>query len=157
MDFVKLTHDPIDLTDMVQSVNSPKCGAISTFIGTTRDNFEGKKVVCLEYEAYESMAIEEMKRICVQVRDKWQLGHIAVTHRLGTVPIGEASVIVAISSEHRKASLEAVQATIDALKAVVPIWKKEVYEDGNSQSQSVSPEAEWKANKECFWGKKEQT
>jgi len=108
----------------------------------------------LEYEAYESMAIEEMKKICIQVRGKWQLGHIAVTHRLGTVPIGEASVVIAISSEHRKASLEAVQHTIDALKALVPIWKKEVYESASEVSSSG--DAEWKANKECFWDKKKE-
>uniref|UniRef100_A0A8C0ZG16 Molybdopterin synthase catalytic subunit n=1 Tax=Cyanistes caeruleus TaxID=156563 RepID=A0A8C0ZG16_CYACU len=94
-------------------------------LGTTRNNFEGKKVIRLEYEAYTSMAETEIKKICRDVRQKWpSVKHIAVHHRLGVVPITEASVIIAASSPHRAESLEAVMYCINTLKASVPIWKK---------------------------------
>ncbi|KAM6328137.1 molybdopterin synthase catalytic subunit isoform 2-T2 [Alca torda] len=94
-------------------------------LGTTRNNFEGKKVIHLEYEAYTSMAESEIKKICRDVRQKWpSIKHIAVHHRLGVVPITEASVIIAVSSPHRAESLEAVTYCINTLKASVPIWKK---------------------------------
>ncbi|KAM9261901.1 molybdopterin synthase catalytic subunit isoform 3-T3 [Morus bassanus] len=115
--------------------------------GTTRNNFEGKKVIHLEYEAYTSMAETEIKKICRDVRQKWpSVKHIAVQHRLGVVPITEASVIIAVSSPHRAESLEAVMYCINTLKASVPIWKKEIYED----------EYSWKENKECFWANSEK-
>ncbi|XP_010214065.1 PREDICTED: molybdopterin synthase catalytic subunit-like, partial [Tinamus guttatus] len=106
-------------------------------LGTTRNNFEGKKVIRLEYEAYTSMAETEIKKICRDVRQKWpSVQHIAVHHRLGN-NFG-ASVIIAVSSPHRAESLEAVRYCINTLKASVPIWKKEIYED----------EYSWKENKE---------
>ncbi|CAG7836423.1 unnamed protein product [Allacma fusca] len=143
MDLVKLVTDKINVEETVDSVGCESCGATSVFVGTTRDNFENKKVVRLEYEAYEPMAINEMNKICKAVRDKWQVRHIAFVHRLGLVPVKEASIVVAISSPHRKESLEAVQFTIDALKTSVPIWKKEVYDNEN--------ESKWKSNPECAW------
>jgi len=143
MDLVKLTHDKISVEELVDTVAAESCGAVSVFVGTTRDNFENKKVVQLEYEAYEPMALEEMRKICLTVRNKWSVEHIAFVHRLGIVPVKEASIVVAISSPHRKESLEAVQFAIDELKASVPIWKKEVYDEQYS--------AQWKANPECSW------
>jgi len=151
MDFVKLVHDKIDAEEIHRLVTSPKCGAISTFIGITRDNFEDKKVVTLEYEAYGPMAINEMKKICNVIREKWPVEHIAIYHRLGLVPVSEASVFVAISSEHRQESLDAVSFAINALKATVPIWKKEVYAPESSTRKDQLPESAWKANSECFW------
>ncbi|XP_033124657.1 molybdopterin synthase catalytic subunit-like isoform X3 [Anneissia japonica] len=139
---IKIIPDVLKFEDAYNIVGSPSCGAISLFAGTTRDHFEGKKVARLEYEAYVPMAEKEIENICTDIRSKWQVEHIAVFHRLGLVKIGEASVIIAISSNHRKESLEAVQYCIDKLKEMVPIWKKEVYEDGNS---------DWKANIECDW------
>ncbi|ODN01401.1 Molybdopterin synthase catalytic subunit [Orchesella cincta] len=138
-----------DSEEILNLVTSPKCGAISTFIGITRDNFEDKKVLKLEYEAYEPMAILEMKKICCTIREKWPVEHIAIYHRLGVVPVSEASVYVAISSEHRQESLDAVSFTINALKATVPIWKKEIYE--SKGGDETVPDAVWKANSECFW------
>ncbi|ELU01559.1 hypothetical protein CAPTEDRAFT_175568 [Capitella teleta] len=143
MEHVQLTFDPLDVNEVTRHVTSASCGAISLFIGTTRDNFEGQQVVRLEYEAYDSMAEKEMQKICHEMRDKWpQLQNIAIVHRLGLVPVTEASIIVAASSPHRKDSLEAIHWAIDALKASVPIWKKEIYEEGSSA---------WKENKECKW------
>uniref|UniRef100_A0A673Y9S4 Molybdenum cofactor synthesis 2 n=1 Tax=Salmo trutta TaxID=8032 RepID=A0A673Y9S4_SALTR len=111
--------------------------------GTTRNSFEGMKVVQLEYEAYIPMAESELRKIYTDIRARWPtVRHICVHHRLGVVPVTEASVIIGISSPHRRDSLEAVQYCIDTLKGTVPIWKKEVYE---------ADESRWKENKECQW------
>ncbi|XP_018592234.1 molybdopterin synthase catalytic subunit [Scleropages formosus] len=142
-DLIELTHDKLSADAVSDSVSCPSCGAVSMFIGTTRDNFEGKKVVQLEYEAYISMAESELKKIFSKIREKWPtVRHICVHHRLGIVPVTEASVIIGISSPHRTESLEAVQYCINALKATVPIWKREIYENEGSS---------WKENKECLW------
>jgi len=153
MDYIKLVSNKINSEEILSLVTSPNCGAISTFIGTTRDNFEDKKVMLLEYEAYEPMAITEIKKICSGIRDKWPVEHIAIYHRLGIVPVSEASVYVAISSVHRQESLDAVSYAINALKASVPIWKKEVYET----EDGTVPDSSWKANAECFWSQNNKT
>ncbi|XP_041969507.1 molybdopterin synthase catalytic subunit [Aricia agestis] len=141
MDHLKLTVDKLSVESISDLVVDDSCGAVSIFVGTTRDNFEGKKVVHLEYEAYESMALKAMKVICEDARRKWPAVHgIAIYHRLGNVPCREASVVIAVSSPHRRDSLDAVAFCIDQLKANVPIWKKEVY-DGE--------EPAWKENFEC--------
>ncbi|XP_042507582.1 molybdopterin synthase catalytic subunit [Macadamia integrifolia] len=121
---------PIDLAKYINFVHSPKSGAIATFSGTTRDTFEGKAVVELRYEAYVPMAIRCIKSICLSARSSWSLDSIAVAHRLGPVPVGETSVFVAISAVHRADALDACKYLIDEIKALVPIWKKEVYSNG---------------------------
>ncbi|KAM4634293.1 molybdopterin synthase catalytic subunit [Polymixia lowei] len=148
-DVIKLTTDQLSVEEVVDAVNSPCCGAVSMFIGMTRNTFEGRKVIRLEYEAYEVMAQSELSKICRDIRARWPtVRHICIHHRLGVVPVGEASVAIAISSPHRHDALQAVQHTIDSLKATVPIWKKEVYE---------THEACWKQNKECDWSRTEST
>lgn len=143
-DILLVTHSPLDIGYISASVTAPSTGATSLFVGTTRDNFEGKKVVKLEYEAYQPMAIKELKKLCDELRSKWSSIHrIAIHHRLGEVKVTEASVVIAVSSPHRADSLEAVQHCIDRLKATVPIWKKEIYEEETG--------GEWKENKECLW------
>ncbi|XP_045695930.1 molybdopterin synthase catalytic subunit [Phyllostomus hastatus] len=141
-DIVKFTTEKLSVDEASQLVTSPCCGAVSLFVGTTRNNFEGRKVISLEYEAYIPMAENEVRRICRDLRQRWPVRHVAVLHRLGLVPVSEASVVIAVSSAHRAASLEAVSYAINALKAKVPIWKKEMYEESSSS---------WKRNKECFW------
>ncbi|KAG7200183.1 hypothetical protein KM043_000617 [Ampulex compressa] len=141
-DIVKLQEEELNIGEIIDNITSPDCGAISNFIGITRDNFENKKVLKLEYEAYEPMALKEMNNICQKIRSQWRVRHIAIYHRLGEVPVSKASVVIAISAPHRRESLEAVDYAITALKASVPIWKKEVYE---------REEAQWKENKECTW------
>ncbi|XP_045112335.1 molybdopterin synthase catalytic subunit-like [Portunus trituberculatus] len=148
MDYIKLTEEVLSVEEATSLVTHPSCGAISLFIGTTRDNFEGKDVVQLAYEAYQDMAEKEMRKLCIIAREKWSLKHIALHHRLGLVPVTESSVIIAVSSEHRRESLEAVTFLIDGLKAKVPIWKKELYSDGTG---------DWKRNKECVWMTDEKT
>lgn len=141
-DIIRFTAEKLSVDEVSQLVISPPCGAVSLFVGTTRNNFEGKKVISLEYEAYLPMAENEIRKICSDIREKWPVRHIAVFHRLGLVPVSEASTVIAVSSPHRAASLEAVSYAIDSLKAKVPIWKKEIYEESGSS---------WKRNKECFW------
>ncbi|XVF19429.1 hypothetical protein REPUB_Repub11eG0110000 [Reevesia pubescens] len=119
----------IDLAKYINYVNAPQGGAIATFSGTTRDTFEGKTVVELSYEAYVPMAIRNLKSLCSSARSSWDLHSIAVAHRLGTVPVGETSVFIAVSATHRADALDACKFLIDEL-ASVPIWKKEVYSNG---------------------------
>ncbi|XP_048583295.1 molybdopterin synthase catalytic subunit isoform X2 [Nematostella vectensis] len=133
-DVTVITPDVLHVEQVMALAQSPSAGAVSLFVG--------KNVVRLEYEAYIPMASSEMRKICKLAREKWNIMKIAIYHRIGIVPIGEASVIIAVSSAHRKESLEAVSFIIDTLKATVPIWKKEIYEQG---------EAQWKENKECSW------
>ena len=141
-DFVKVTSASLDAGDFMTKVSTNAAGASSIFVGTTRDTFEGKRVARLEYEAYVPMAEKQLKRLCEKVRGRWKVERIAIVHRTGVVPLGEASVVIAVSSAHRKEALEAVHFAIDDLKATVPIWKKEVYTDGTNS---------WKENKECPW------
>ncbi|XP_035496937.1 molybdopterin synthase catalytic subunit isoform X1 [Scophthalmus maximus] len=143
-DILKLSHDWLSVQEVVDAVSSPSCGAISTFIGTTReDEVDGSKVIGLEYEAYELMAQSEVTKLCADIRERWPaVTHICVHHRLGWVKVGEASVVMAISSPHRHDSQQAIQHCISQLKANVPIWKKEVYD-----TQDTS----WKENSECPW------
>uniref|UniRef100_A0A7C9D1W3 Molybdopterin synthase catalytic subunit n=1 Tax=Opuntia streptacantha TaxID=393608 RepID=A0A7C9D1W3_OPUST len=121
---------PIDMVKYINFVQDPACGAIATFSGTTRDTFDGKTVVELRYEAYIPMAIRCIKSICSSARETWNLNLIAVAHRLGPVPVGEISIFIAVSSVHRVDALDACKYLIDEIKASVPIWKKEVYANG---------------------------
>jgi molybdopterin synthase catalytic subunit len=100
---VIVTHSPLDVSALTSWVTSPAAGAISVFAGTTRESFEGKRVLSLEYEAYEPMARAEIEKLCVAARVKWPgICGIAIHHRLGSVPVGETSVVIAVSSPHRK-------------------------------------------------------
>ncbi|XP_056260017.1 molybdopterin synthase catalytic subunit [Seriola aureovittata] len=143
-DVFKLSHDWLSVQEVVDAVSSTSCGAISVFIGTTReDEVDGRKVIGLEYEAYELMAQSEFAKLCADIRERWPtVTHICVHHRLGWVKVGEASVAMAISSPHRHDGQQAIQHCIERLKANVPIWKKEVYD---------TQESSWKENSECPW------
>ena len=173
MDFLKLTVEKLDPTEISELVADDGCGAIALFAGTTRDNFEGKqveyvvinennlcliffitfKVISLQYEAYDEMAKKEMANICYEIRQRWpNIKHIAMHHRLGFVPVKEASVVIAISSPHRQSSLEALPFALDELKKTVPVWKKEFYKADVGEASS-----QWKENPECTWSKKHQT
>ena len=128
VDYLNITNDKLNLEDINEKVSSPECGAISIFIGTTRNTMGDKKVARLEYESYDSMAFKEMKKICNYIRETWpSIRNIAIYHRIGYVAIKEASIIIAISSPHRKDSLEAVNYCINQVKTTVPIWKKVKY------------------------------
>ena len=127
---IKLLDQPLQVLGCLDFVSSPSAGGIDIFVGTVRDNTKGRKVVHLEFEAYGPMAISEMQKIAEQAKAKWPVEKIAVHHRIGNLKIGEIAVIIAVSTPHRKASFEACQYAIDTLKQTVPIWKKEICEDG---------------------------
>ena len=126
----RVTDKPIDLQELVDFVSDPEAGAIATFIGTTRNNNEGRKVIALDYEAYREMAEKELARIGAQAAQRWQICKMAIAHRIGPVQITQASVMIAVSSAHRDAAFAASRFAIEEIKRIVPIWKKEVYEGG---------------------------
>jgi molybdopterin synthase catalytic subunit len=127
---IKITEKPIDVQKVIDTATSLGAGAVNVFIGTVRNSAHGKNVLWLEYEAYETMAVAEIKKIIDDASHQWPLLGWAVSHRVGTLKPGEVSVVVAISSPHRKESFEACQYIIDTIKEKAPIWKKEVFEDG---------------------------
>ena len=127
---IQLLHTPLDVQACTNYVASASAGGTAVFIGTVRDQTKGKPVLRLEFEAYEPMAISEMHKIAEQARERWSCEKIAVHHRVGTLAIGEIAVVIAVATPHRKAAFEACQFCIDTLKETVPIWKKEIFEDG---------------------------
>lgn len=126
----RVTDKPIDLSELVRYVTDPEAGAIVPFIGTTRNNNEGRKVIALDYEAYPEMAEKELARIGADAAKKWPICKMAIVHRIGPVQIGEASVVIVVSSAHRDAAFAASRFAIEEIKKTVPIWKKEVFEGG---------------------------
>jgi molybdopterin synthase catalytic subunit len=125
---VRLVRDPIDLAAL-QAV-TPADGALCLFVGVVRDENGGRRVLRLEYEAYEDMALPLMDKIAAEARERWRITDVRIVHRLGRLEVGEASVVVAVASPHRREAFEACRYAIDTLKATVPIWKKEFYGDG---------------------------
>ena len=121
---------PIDIPEILASVKDSSAGAVDLFIGTTRDVSRGKRVKYLEYEAYGPMAQQQMEQMAGEVLQKWKVSRISIVHRVGRVAIGEASVVIAVSSAHRREAFEACRYLIDTLKRDIPIWKKEYFEDG---------------------------
>ena len=104
---IRITNDPLDAALAVSQVESPAAGAVSVFVGVTRNNTAGRKVLFLEYEAYRPMADEQLRRVADEMRERWDLQGVAIHHRLGRLEIGEASLVVAASSAHRQAAFEA--------------------------------------------------
>lgn len=127
---IKLYDTPLDTQACLDFVASPDVGGEVLFIGTVRNQTKGKRVVRLEFEAYEPMAVAEMQKIAEQAMEKWPIKKMAIHHRTGILQIGEIAVIIAVSTPHRKDAFEACQYGIDTLKQTVPIWKKEIFEDG---------------------------
>lgn len=127
---IKITEKAIDVQKVIETASSLGAGAINTFIGTVRNKAQDKNVVWLEYEAYEAMAVAEIRKVIEEASNKWNLLGWAVSHRIGTLKPGEVAVVVAVSTPHRQASFEACQFIIDNVKAKTPIWKKEVFDDG---------------------------
>jgi len=123
-------HGPVNVTSVVVAVVDERAGAIATFLGTVRAHSRGRDVVALEYEAYEEMAEEVMAEIADEVQSRYDLCKVAMAHRLGRVEVGETSVAIGISAPHRQDALAACADAIEALKARVPLWKKELYADG---------------------------
>ncbi|CAN5273297.1 molybdenum cofactor biosynthesis protein MoaE [soil metagenome] len=134
----EITEAPLSIQDLTQKVAEPSAGAIATFTGTARNSFRGKDVEHLEYEAYVPLAEQALAEIGTEIADRWPaVTALAVAHRVGRVGVGEASVIVAVSAPHRREALAACAYGIDRLKAVLPVWKKEVFEDGEEWRENT--------------------
>jgi MoaE-MoaD fusion protein len=129
-DFFQLTTEPIDVGQVARRVVLPECGATVTLDGFAREWTAGRRTKYLVYEAYDGMALSEMKRLGIEAHERFDIAHIGIVHRTGHLEIGETSVVISVSAPHRKAAFEACEWAIRELKRTVPIWKKEVYEDG---------------------------
>ncbi len=127
---IKLTKDPIQVDEVIRSVYDDGAGAVDVFIGSVRNKTGKKKVVKLIFEAYEKMAISEMEKIAQNAREKWPVCKLSIVHRVGALDLGELPVVIAVSTPHRSEAFAACRFVIDTLKETVPIWKKEVFEDG---------------------------
>ena len=126
---IKITFEKLNPESITNLVKNPNNGAVITFLGTTRNYTEDRKVIHLEYEAYIPMAEIKLNEIIKYIQNKWDINDIAIAHRLGKVEIGEISLIVSISSPHRKSAFAACEYAIDTLKLTVPIWKKEFFQE----------------------------
>ena len=128
----KVTTEPLSIDEAYGAVHRDGCGAIALFAGTVRDHHEGKKVVSISYSAFQEMAVKEFERIGREARAKWPIGEIYIAHRTGKLEIGEASVVIAVSSAHRAEAFEACRHAIESLKKMAPIWKEEFYDSGKA-------------------------
>jgi molybdopterin synthase catalytic subunit len=126
----RLTRDPIDIQEIAASVQKPEDGAVVVFDGIVRNHSNGKAVRFLEYDAYESMAIRKLGEVGARAMSEYAIRDIAIVHRLGHIEIGECSVAIVVASAHRGPAFDACRFAIDTIKEIVPIWKKEFYEDG---------------------------
>jgi len=141
MDIFEITREPIDKLGLEQRLLTGAAGAVVTFDGVVRDNTRGRRVVSLQYEAYEPMALKEMRRIGAEIREQWpDVERVGLIHRFGPLKISESSVVIVITSPHRRVAFEACRYAIDRLKQTVPIWKKEIFEDGEEWVEGQAPE-----------------
>ena len=128
---IEITEQQLDSEKITNFVRRNSNGAVVTFLGNTRDNFEGKSVIRLEYEAYVKMAVKKLEEIRQEMIREFGINDIAIAHRIGVVDIGETSLVVAVASPHRTEAFQACHKVVDRVKEIVPIWKKEVYADGS--------------------------
>lgn len=144
MDFFELTTEPLDITSIARRVVPPECGATVTLDGYARRYTKNKETGeirdtdYLEYEAYEPMALKEMEKLIKAVKEQFEISNVAIVHRLGKLEIGETSVVISVASPHRRAAFAACEWLIKELKRTVPIWKKEVYADGEEWVEGES-------------------
>ena len=129
-DIFEITHEPIDITGLRARVLTGESGAVVIFDGVARNNTKGRRTLYLEYEGYDEMAIRMLEQIGREVREQWAINRIGIIHRLGRIEITESSVVIVVASAHRRVAFEACRYAIDRLKKIVPIWKKEYFEDG---------------------------
>ena len=128
----RVTTEPLDVQQVHNLVKSPTDGAVVTFDGIVRNNFGGRAVRYLEYEAYAAMAEKKMAGIAEEMRNKFAVGDIAMVHRIGRLEIGESSILIAVAAPHRQPAFEACAYAMDRVKEEVPVWKKEFFADGES-------------------------
>jgi len=126
----EIAKDPIDIQSVIDKVVQREAGAITTFIGTVRELTKGKKTLYLVYEAYEPMAVKKLAQIGDEIKERWEGAEVAITHRVGKLDITDIAVVIAVSTPHRADAYEANRYAIERIKEIVPIWKKEHWEDG---------------------------
>ncbi len=129
-DFFRLTREPIRSQALAEELKAPEDGALVVFEGIVRNHSHGRRTLHLEYEAYEPMALRKMQEIGREVKEKFAIDRVGMIHRLGRLEIGETSVAILVTAAHRRPAFEACHYAIDRLKQIVPIWKKEFFEDG---------------------------
>ena len=129
-DVIEITREPIDIPGLRARLLAGESGAVVIFDGVARNNTKGRRTRFLEYEGYEAMALKTMTRIAGEVHERWPINRVGIVHRLGRIEITESSVVILITSAHRGVAFEACRYAIDRLKKIVPIWKKEYFEDG---------------------------
>lgn len=129
-DLIEITRSRLQIEPLVERLQLPEDGAVVVFDGIVRNHSQGRKTLYLEYEGYEPMALKKMKELAENTRRSWPVNRIGIVHRLGRLEIGEASVVIVVTSAHRKAAFLACHHVIDTLKKTVPIWKKEYFADG---------------------------
>ena len=127
---VLILSTPIDVSRIISEITTPESGGIDVFIGTVRNHSDGRKVRQLEYSAYTRMAESLMGEIEQEMRQRWPVHGVALVHRVGMLAVGDVAVVTGVSATHRVQAFEACRYAIDRIKAVVPIWKKEYYDDG---------------------------
>lgn len=137
---ISITHNPIDTATVLASVSDPDCGANVLFVGTTRRMTGQRETTRLEYECYESMAVSKMESLVEAASERWPIVKASIAHRVGVVEVGEASIAVAVSCAHRSAAFESASWLLERLKQEVPVWKREVWADG--QEEWIHPEGE---------------
>ncbi|WP_026996106.1 molybdenum cofactor biosynthesis protein MoaE [Flectobacillus major] len=127
---IAISDQPINIQACIDAAQSERAGAVDVFIGTVRNHNKSKAVVRLEFETYDTMAVKKMQDLADQACQQWDIEKVVMVHRKGVLSIGDVAVVIAVATPHRAASFEACKWLIDTLKEVVPIWKKEVYENG---------------------------
>ena len=135
---IKISNEPLNAADSIATISDHECGGEVVFIGTIRNRTKGKTVMRLEYECYQSMALKEMRKIAAEALHRWTVKNILIHHRTGSLQVGDIAVVIVVSAPHREAAFNACRYAIDTLKKTVPIWKKEIFDDGE---EWVSPHA----------------
>lgn len=130
MTSIEILSEPLNISSYIEKATDPTCGGMDVFIGTIRNKTQDRRVIRLEYEAYIPMAIKEMQKITDDIFQKWDVKNIVIHHRIGILKMGDVAVVIVVSAPHREAAFEACRYAIDTLKQTVPIWKKEIFEDG---------------------------
>jgi molybdopterin synthase catalytic subunit len=147
MKLFELTTEPLSVDDVVARLVHPSIGAVTTFVGVVRGETDGHETQRLEYKAYPQMAEEQLQQIGDEIRQRWStIRQVAIVHRIGHLQIGEIIVVIAVSSPHRRESFAATHYAIDRLKEIVPIWKKEIWKNGEA----------WRSEQEESRGAEEQ-
>jgi len=138
----RVTLEPLDAAQTAQAVASPECGAVATFIGLVRDHNLGRPVRWLDYECYEPLAVKSLERIAAEAEAEWPGARLAIVHRIGSLQIGEASVVIAAASPHRADAFAACRYAIERIKQIVPIWKREHFDGGESWIEGATADPE---------------